>query len=281
MKFKIMHNTRYDYSAPVTLGHHVLRFLPGSDVRQHVNSVAILVRPEPMLITQNHDLEGNLVQEIWFEGQTDFLQIDVSMEVDTVVVNPYDYLVLTGYETLPMYYPNELGLNAMPYCTRQSSDWEVSEFANKLANEADNQVIPFLNLLTQTMHTMFHRQIREEGSPQSPSVTLKNRSGACRDLTVLFMEVCRSLGLAARFVSGYQKGDEQRDRRYMHAWPEIYVPGGGWRGFDPAHGLAVVDEHVAVARASLPRNTTPIEGVFYSTDAIGRMSPEIRIQVSE
>jgi transglutaminase-like putative cysteine protease len=281
MKFKIIHNTRYDYSAPVTLGHHVLRFQPGNDARQHVHSVAIDVKPEPTLTTQNIDLEGNLVSEVWFEGPTEFLQVDVRMEVDTVAVNPYNYIVLPGFETLPMYYPNELGLNTMPYCTRQSSDQDIIEFANRLAGDAGNQVVPFLNLLTETMYTMFHRHIREEGGPQSPSVTLKNRSGACRDLTVLFMEVCRSLGLAARFVSGYQKGDVLKDRRYMHAWPEVYVPGGGWRGFDPAHGLAVVDEHVAVVMAALPRNTTPIEGVFYSTDAIGRMSPQITIEVSE
>ena len=66
---------------------------------------------------------------------------------------------------------------------------------------------------------------------------------------MLFITVCRRYGLAARVVSGYQKGDTQRERRYLHAWPEVYVPGGGWRGYDPTHGLAVSDDHVPIAAA--------------------------------
>ena len=107
------------------------------------------------------------------------------------------------------------------------------------------------------------------------------RTGACRDLTVLFMECCRSLGLAARFVSGYQEGDKGTDRRYMHAWAEVYLPGGGWRGFDPTHGIAVTDRHVAVASGPTPATAAPISGTFRGTGAIARMEAALRIEVTD
>jgi transglutaminase-like putative cysteine protease len=63
---------------------------------------------------------------------------------------------------------------------------------------------------------------------------------------VLFVEACRSQGLPARFVSGYWRGIHSQDRREMHAWAEVYLPGAGWRGYDPVPGLAVTDTHVGV-----------------------------------
>ena len=51
---------------------------------------------------------------------------------------------------------------------------------------------------------------------------------------MLFIDICRSVGLAARFVSGYQEGDADQDKRYMHAWAEVYLPGAGWIGLEGA-----------------------------------------------
>ena len=82
------------------------------------------------------------------------------------------------------------------------------------------------------------------------------KQGACRDLTVLFMACCRSVGLASRFVSGYGPG-EKNEHPYLHAWPEVYLPGGGWRGYDPTQGLAVGDGYVALAAGPHPELAAP------------------------
>jgi transglutaminase-like putative cysteine protease len=74
------------------------------------------------------------------------------------------------------------------------------------------------------------------------------------------MEICRAMGLAARFVSGYQEGDVEQDNRDLHAWAEVYLPGGGWRGYDPTHGLAVSDRHVALAASSFPSYAAAVTG---------------------
>jgi transglutaminase-like putative cysteine protease len=94
------------------------------------------------------------------------------------------------------------------------------------------------------------------------------------------MDACRALGLGARFVSGYQEGDPDQPRRYLHAWAEVYLPGAGWRGYDPSHGLAVADRHVAVAAGMRSDLAAPISGIFRGTGVSSRMQAEIRLRTT-
>ena len=77
---------------------------------------------------------------------------------------------------------------------------------------------------------------------------------------MLFIEICRQKGLAARFVSGYKYNKNSREKYYLHAWAEVYIPGGGWRGFDPTAGIAVDEHYIPLAASYNPNNTTPILG---------------------
>jgi transglutaminase-like putative cysteine protease len=74
------------------------------------------------------------------------------------------------------------------------------------------------------------------------------------------MEACRAVGLATRFVSGYQEGDLSTDDWELHAWAEVYLPGGGWRGYDPTHGLVVSDRHIALVASANSLYTAPVVG---------------------
>ena len=66
-----------------------------------------------------------------------------------------------------------------------------------------------------------------------------------------------------RFVSGYQAQAETVDgQRYLHAWPEVFLPGAGYRGWDPTHGTRVGEGHVALCAAPTQAGTMPIEGGF-------------------
>ncbi len=117
-----------------------------------------------------------------------------------------------------------------------------------------------LQTLVQRLYKECSYTMREEGMPWEAGVTWRRKQGSCRDLTVLFMEVCRAMGLAARFVSGYEVGDEETSQWELHAWAEVYLPGAGWRGYDPTHGLAVGDRHIALAANPLPQYCAPVKG---------------------
>jgi transglutaminase-like putative cysteine protease len=94
---------------------------------------------------------------------------------------------------------------------------------------------------------------------------------------VLFCEACRSRGIPARFVSGYEREASLQERSHMHAWAEVYLPGGGWRGYDPSQGLAVSTTHVALAAAADPAMAAPITGTYRGSGA-ATMSYRISMQ---
>ncbi len=128
------------------------------------------------------------------------------------------------------------------------------------------QVCPQLERLNWTLFTRTDRHIRAAGAAQAPTHTLATGRGACRDLTVLFMAACPSLGIAARFVSGYQAHAETPNgRRHLRAWAEVFLPGSGWEGFDPMHGFRVTDGHVALCAAPDQAATMPVEGGIMAT----------------
>jgi transglutaminase-like putative cysteine protease len=94
---------------------------------------------------------------------------------------------------------------------------------------------------------------------------------------VLFVECCRSVGLAAKFVNSYAHIDDSTDHEF-HAWAEVYLPGGGWCGYDPTLGLAVADRHVVVAAAADPPDAAAISGTFRGS-AVATIESAVEIAV--
>ena len=266
MQFHIQHITDYRYSKPVTLGSHVLRFYPRCDGTQNILHFEMSIDPLPVLKTEYMDLNGNRMIRLWFEGQTDRLHIDANMQVETHRLNPFDYIPEPGTEYLPMTYGMDIENQLIPFRLQHNPTSEVIKYVRPIVESTAWRTIPFLNALNRNMNLTFKRIIRETGEPYTPEETLAHRQGSCRDLTLLFMECCKVVGLAARFVSGYQKGVPGEHKRYLHAWPEVFIPGGGWRGYDPAYGLAVADQHVAIAASAEANHANPIEGSYGETE---------------
>ncbi len=142
----------------------------------------------------------------------------------------------------------------------------VRAYAGEMAAAADHRPVAFLDRLARDIATRTDLGIRPDGHARTAEETLTLRQGACRDVTVLFLEACRAQGFAGRFVSGYQARPAVEDgRRHLHAWAEVYLPGSGWRGWDVTHGTRVEDGHVALCAAPVQAGTMPIEGGFSFT----------------
>jgi transglutaminase-like putative cysteine protease len=99
-------------------------------------------------------------------------------------------------------------------------------------------------------------------------------------LAALFIDVCRALGIAARFVSGYEESETLGvgEGGELHAWAEIYIPGAGWRGYDPSRGLAVAQSHVAVAAAATATGTAPVTGTYRGSAITTDFEAEVRVE---
>jgi len=261
MRFEIDHRTRYSYSGPVKLGHHLIRMHPSNSGYQRPVAHKLVIDPEPSLMTENLDTWGNRVSEVWFDGETRHLDIRVSLTVDTLRPNASDFRLAPYPLSLPLDYGDDASA-LHPCLVPVHDETSVADFVAPLLASHRNDPSAFLDALNACIHGFYRHGLRLDGPARGPAETIRRQEGVCRDLTVLFMAACRSAGIAARFVSGYQKGDSSRQVRYLHAWPEVYLPGGGWRGYDPTHNARVTDAHVAVAHAGNPEGAAPITGSF-------------------
>jgi transglutaminase-like putative cysteine protease len=265
MRFAVNHRTTYRYSTPVVLEPHVFRLRPRSDGTQHLVSYGLLIDPAPAGRSDCLDAEGNSVVQAWFDVPIAALHLSSQFVVDTLRPNPFDFL-------LPP--PEQLQLTPAPFASSR-----VGEFACEIARQSGDQTMPFLEALAQRLCRDWGQVVREEGDPLTAEATLSTTDVTCRDLAVLFCECCRAMGLWARFVSGYEIASSMADHLYMHAWAEVYIPGGGWRGYDPSRGFAVGADHVAVAAAVNPALASPVSGT-YRGSATAAMEVTIQMQVS-
>jgi transglutaminase-like putative cysteine protease len=280
MRFTIRHHTHYPYSLPVRLGPQLLRFHPRDDGAQRFIGHQLYITPTPLGRNEHLDLEGNRVTQVWFEGETDRFDIDVTMQVETLRRNAFDFILAPEAAALPIGHEQDLAC-ARAYLERIEPDDSVTAFAAGLSLAVNRDTLRYLDRLNHQLFSKFSHMHRDTGAPQSPTITLQSHRGACRDLAVLFVDCCRAEGIAARFASGYQKGDLQSERRHLHAWPEVYLPGGGWRGFDPTHGKPVADTHVTIAAAAHSRDAMPVTGSFLGAGATRKLEFRLEIQVSE
>jgi transglutaminase-like putative cysteine protease len=276
--FDIVHTTTYHFSRPVHLESHTFRLRPRCDASQRLDRFELLIEPHPAGLSEHLDLEGNCVAQTWFVGVGDSLAVTARSRVETLRPNPFDYILSDpSADRLPMASPDPLGPSLTPYRLREEPDASVDRFAASVADEAGGRPLTFLTALNRRIFQMCQVAIREEGAPLPPRVTLAERRGACRDLAVLFVDACRAFGLGARFASGYHQESPEAEKRDLHAWAEVYLPGGGWRGYDPTHGLAVADRHVVLAAAARPGQAAPITGTIRGPGVSSRMHAEIRI----
>ena len=263
MRFDVSHTTTYKYSRPVSLGPQTLRFRPRDGAGQRCVAHTLSIDPEPVGRTEDLDADGNPCEIVWFDGLTDRLTVRALLTVDVVRDNPFDFLVQA--KTLPVDYGDESPLLAPSLTRVDTPDGDpVGKFAAEVAAEHD-EPIDFLTALTHAIHDRCPSRYRESGEPFTPAEVLEG-GGACRDLAVLFVDAARSRGLACRFVSGYTTPPEGGSDPELHAWAEVYLPGGGWRAFDPTRGLAVADRHVTVTASADPQFCMPVTG-GYSGDA--------------
>lgn len=272
MRFSVRHETTYRYSAPVRLAAHRLRFNPRPDAGRIV-SRTLAIAPEPASREETVDDFGNCVTSVDFDGVADVFRIESRFEVDFAAADP-------PRREIPPPLPWRFDApdpNAV-YLEGERADGAVRAFARGLAVDAQGDALAFLERLNATIYRDIRHDIRPEGPARPPEETLALGHGACRDVTILFLAACRSLGIPARFVSGYQAFAETPDgRRHLHAWPEAFVLGLGWQAYDPTHGHLVSGSHLALCAAPDQAATMPVEGGFYGAGVASTLDYTIEI----
>jgi transglutaminase-like putative cysteine protease len=254
MRFFVRHETVYRYSVPVQLAPHILRLTPRREGTRTL-SHALTLQPQPSARIDRDDAFGNIVTELGFLGST-----------QPLAALPWAANANDGLER---------------YRQNPNLDLSVQRFASDLAAHADYAPLTFLDQLTRTLFTRTDQQLRPAGAAQPAAATLASWQGACRDLTVLFVAACRCVGIASRFTSGYLAPLDGTDaQRQLHAWPEVFLPGIGWRGWDPSQGQRVMDAHVPLCAAPTQSAAMPVEGGYFFTGDVVTTTLDYTLQIS-
>lgn len=282
-RYDIKHTTRFTYSEPVSLGQFVLRLQPRNSFDQRLVKFSIQSNPKPARHTHCLDLHGNIRHWFWFDQQKQSeLVLTTQSVVDCLIDNPFDFTIVdSGVISLPAKYEEPVGAATEHYRHRPSPSPVVDALAKQLSQDCEGNTVSFLSLLANHLQERIKHRTRLHGESWSPTQTLERGEGACRDTAQLYIDACRAVGLAARFVSGYAYDAVDEGHRDLHAWAEVYLPGAGWRGYDPTIGLAVSNGHVAVAASPTPGFASPTTGTYSGEKVKSSLDFEINMSVSD
>ena len=264
-RYKILHRTFYNFSGDVSLGPHYLRLRPREDYDLHIESSSLTITP-PATLLWHRDVEGNSVATATFAVPANQLAIESEVILQQFNEAPLDFLVADYAVAYPFTYQPDDRIMLAPYMAfpEQKTRTQLTKWIERFwQSEEQIQTYTLLQRLGTHIHQTLSYRIREEPGVQTAGQTLENGTGSCRDFALLFMEAARCLGLASRFVSGYLHAPPSAtDYGATHAWAEVYLPGAGWKGFDPTVGAMAGIDHIPVAVARLPESVPPIEGSF-------------------
>jgi transglutaminase-like putative cysteine protease len=265
MRARITHSLRYRYSAPVLLGAHRFCLKPRGHGFQHLLDFELSITPEPSSLYPLLAASGDEILRARFSGGTDVFLLQASSEVETQAAPSLTLCLEEQEPQLP--YPaghlnHDLGGSLLGWLPNGQHDPAAVDLAQEALMGSDHRALPFLSQLVAMIQDRVKYTQRHVGPAWPAGRTLKERVGSCRDLAMLMIEACRCVGLPARFVSGYHLVEPVPERYDLHAWAEVYLPGAGWRGFDPSGKGEIDDRYIVLATSSRPQLTAAVNGTF-------------------
>ena len=275
--FSVHHTTTYRYRQPVRLGSHQLMFRPRDSFDQRLLDCQLKVTPEPVDIKWIHDVFGNCVTLVDFNSSCQTLEFESTIRLDHSPRNVPDFRIENYARFHPFSYAQEELPDLAAYLRRHhADDGEVEAWLGKFLNKTSQPTGQLLMTLNEAVAESFSYHRRGAQGTQTPSETIRSQTGSCRDLALLMMEAARSLGFAARFVTGYiyvpdRDGPIRLGGGSTHAWCQIYLPGSGWIEFDPTNGIVGNSDLIRVAVTRTPSQAIPLSGSYWGNagDDIG------------
>lgn len=276
-RLKIYHRTRYVYSGQVTLGTHYLLVRPREGHEVHIESSGLEIQPAGR-VQWHRDVDNNSVAVVDFDMPTNELVITSELVCQHYNSAPLDFMVDESAVNYPFTYEEYEAVVLLPYriCNEPVGGGELHTWLTPFwKSDSPLQTYGMLERLCSEICQQMTYEKREEEGVQTVIETLSIRKGSCRDFANLFVESARMLGVASRFVSGYlYNPPSDIDYGATHAWAEVYLPGAGWKGFDPTMGRVTSNDHITVAVSRRPDRVPPVSGTY-----AGSADSELQVEV--
>jgi len=271
----VRHRTEYQYRRPVSLGEHRLMSRPRDSHDLRLLDTALIVAPQPSELRWMHDVFGNSILVISFADKSNSLVFESTFRAEHFPIPEQTIWVEPYAQQLPFNYSAEDSADLACTKERQFPDPEhaIDQWAKFHVDATpERNTLNVLIAMTRAVKSDFFYARREDTGVQEPTETLSRKSGSCRDFAVFMMEAVRSIGLAARFVSGYLYDEKLVGAQgglvgggATHAWLQVYLPGAGWVEFDPTNALVGGRNLIRVAVARNASQAAPLAGAFTGT----------------
>jgi transglutaminase-like putative cysteine protease len=277
--FSVKHTTVYHYARLVKFGEHRFMFRPRDSYDQRLLESVLCIDPEPSEVRWIHDVFGNCVAIVRFSRAAKALRFHAGIRLDHTSQEAPNFRIDQAALEYPFGYDPDETVDLARTIVRHYPDEhdEVGKWARQFVSTGrPTQTGKLLMTLCYAIHEGFVYSRRMEAGTQPPLITLHQRRGTCRDFALFMMEAVRSLGLAARFVTGYiyvpsRDGVTTLGGGSTHAWCQVYLPGAGWVEFDPTNGIVGNRDLIRVAVAREPHQAIPLHGSYRgrASDALG------------
>ncbi len=273
MEYRITHRTIYDYSEPVTVSHHAARLQPRTTDTQQPRNFALNIAPVPALRRQRVDYLGNQVCS--FSIQENHRRFEVTATSIVAVANerPQSLALTPAWESVVERFRDPVSPNdvaAYEFCLNSPLLYAAPEFADyaRASFTHGTQLLAGARELMRRLHTDFIYDPRATTVATPLTEVWEKRRGVCQDFAHLGIACLRSLGLPARYVSGYlrtippQGAERLIGSDASHAWFSVFCPQTGWVDFDPTNNILPANEHITVALGRDFSDVSPLSGVL-------------------
>ena len=243
------------------------------------------ITPKPSGLVWLHDVFDNSVAVASFDKRADELRFESTVTIEHIETSSPNYVLAPYAKAYPFAYSDDDELPNLGEALRRRHPCEEADawIRQFLDDDGTADTMELLKNITQSFRDQFEYERRTEKGVQTPRETLARKRGSCRDYALLMIEGARSLGLAARFVSGYifmPGNDNTIGGGATHAWLQIYLPGAGWIDFDPTNSIIGNRNLIRVAVTWDPAQALPLWGSFIGF-AASFLGMDVTVDVSE
>jgi transglutaminase-like putative cysteine protease len=273
MVYQILHKTIYEYAAPVTVSHHVARLEPRPTPLQEREQFSLKIFPEPALRKSRPDYFGNRLCFFSIQEVHSRLEIIAHSRVSINPNKPAGGDPSTPWENVVSMFRDPVSPEVVePYqfifdSPQASASQELADYAM----ENFPKGLPLLMGL-QSLNARIHKDFKYDPKATTVATPLdevwKKRRGVCQDFAHLGIACLRSIGIPARYVSGYLRTHPPEGKERLvgadasHAWFAVFCPGVGWVDFDPTNNIRPGEEHITVAMGRDFADVSPVAGVI-------------------
>jgi transglutaminase-like putative cysteine protease len=285
MNYHITHRTLYEYAAPVSVSHHVARLEPRTSATQTCENFSLKIFPEPSLRKARMDYFGNQLCFFAIQEIHSRLEIVTSSRVTVQLRTPAANESTAPWESVADMFRDPVSPEVVePYqfvfdSPHVRASPELADYARQ-SYSPGTPLLAGARDLTRRIHEDFKFDPRATTVATPLEEVWQKRRGVCQDFAHLGIACLRSLGLPARYVSGYLRTRPPAGKARLvgvdasHAWFRIFCPGTGWVDFDPTNNVQTAEEHIIVAYGRDYGDVSPVAGIL-----TGGGSHEVRVSV--